>query len=472
MEDVFDSSPLRQYAPPHGPQGHRDSGSSTHSTQSANSFPTYGLIKVSNTDQGSSCDSFSLVSPQGSAYWNNNEMRGSPTSRKPSLGAVSQSRTTNPFHDGADTDPKTPMTPKTPIPGSSATFGKPLDTRQSVEVNQVLKPRKSFMRPPLDEHNKALQIPSEPFDRVRYLLDRIVTAHHSDHGVYLTGRFFISKEVFLQSHLGIPNGSVKIGIIQEVTSLLKKFVDGDESTSLGAVEATLHYYEKLMEAFGVFAPVSEEQATDSNSVVTSAASHLKRLQIERAESLDALTTPTESNNTQSSPLDHTESSVSVSSNEQKHKHRNSFAVLGKFKGKMKRRSVLSLDQQLTSQSSTSSPHLLLNTKSKEQLRDPNRQSQSTPTHTRSVSTATTVTTASSSSRSMRDVCTLQEYMSLLEKLHAATNETYGKLGPQPNDNEALEKVVLFMDSHVIAFIMRDVTQLALSFMKDMIQDYC
>jgi hypothetical protein len=174
------------------------------SNNSINSFPTYGLIKVSNSDD--------------SSEWSISEHVG--TRKRDSLKS----------------------TVSTIDHGSLPIY---------IDGSQLT------LTLPYQEFEDVIEHPSDPFDRIHSLLSRLVLSYKSEYGALISTGVFLNRKA-LEGLL--PNGSVKLGVMTELTSLLTKFSQGEELT-VEATEPTLRYYEKLLDAFDIL-----EETNDSHSV--------------------------------------------------------------------------------------------------------------------------------------------------------------------------------------------------------------
>lgn len=172
------------------------------SNNSLSSFPTYGLIKVSNSDDSTSEYSFAHEEVDRGD-------RAAPLRHR-------------------DTDPAF------------------VEIQWSTAVPQG--------------HHENLIIPTDAFDRAQFMLSRIALAHYSAAGASLSRDFFLNRRALEGV---VFNGSVKTGILHEVTMILRRFADG-EMIEMGAIEPTLRYYEKLLDAFDLLNDDSDDMSTHSS----------------------------------------------------------------------------------------------------------------------------------------------------------------------------------------------------------------
>lgn len=264
---------------------------STTSTHSNSTNYPVGLIKVYQSDEEFSTDSFSITSRKL------NDARSIISHVGPSY---AQNISTTSFSDTNDVDYET----MSPLAGESL-FDLWVDLSEA-------------------ERDK-LVIPVDGIERPKYVLDRIVQSFRSEKGAFLTDGVFLNHKIYQQSDV-ISNGSVKINIIQETIALLKKF-EGDfhEVLKLNSLEQTLSYYKKLMEAFDVFESNGSPNTT-SDALSTASSSNMP-IQPYRTISKESAVSVKKSNS---------------NTIEDKPKKRNSL-LLDKFKGKIKHKKRHSLN---------------------------------------------------------------------------------------------------------------------------------
>jgi len=296
-----------------------------------------------------------------------------------------------------------------------------------------------------DVERDHLVIPNDEKERIKYNLDKVVESFRSSKGTFLTSDIFLNQKIYQQEET-ISNGSVKINIIQEITSLLKKF-EGDhhDVSKFHALEPTLAYYSKLMDAFDVLQV--ENMTDDGSSETQSLASSMNN-------SLKIYKTISKDSTTNKLLLQQPSISQTDSHDSDKPKKRNS-ALLGKFRGKMKNKKRVSVNWE---------PQTQLQSPPKESLRPRSFQQ-----HSRSVSVSSTQTQGSS--RSAKDQASIYGYLEAIENLQITWNVVYGQnISPQSEIYEKLTLVVHFLTQYIIKFLMSDVTSLSLKYIKKRVKD--
>lgn len=288
-----------------------------------------------------------------------------------------------------------------------------------------------WFRTPDTERENAF-IPLDGIERPKYVLEKIVQSFRADKGAFLTRDIFLNNRIYQQSET-ILNGSVKINIIQEINSLLKKFKgDNLDLTTFNSLEQTLGYYKKLMDAFDVLQLETAQTLNDSTNASISSQSSNTSPQAYKTISRESTISAKKSNSNLS---------------DDKPKKRNSL-FLDKFKGKMKnsnkKRMSLNYD---THYSPTPSDQF--------------------NTHSRSVSVSSTA-----SSRSAKDQATIYEYLETIENLQITLSTIYDQQLTKRSAiyQEKLNSVIQFLSQYIIKFLLTDITALSLKYMKKSVKD--
>lgn len=379
--------------------------STTSSHSNLNNYPV-GLIKVYQSDEEFSNDSFSITSRKL------NDARSIISQVDPAH--VHNFSTTSSLSDTNDVS---------------------YDTAPTIDDDSLF--NLWFQTP--EKERESLVIPSGGLERPRYVLDKVVESFRSEKGAFLTSDIFLNQKIYQQPET-IINGSVKISIIQEINTLLRKFHgEFHDLSKFNTLEPTLAYYKKLMDAFDVLHVEASHSPACTNDSLSSTSS-INNQDVKPYKTVSKESTISSKKSNQS--LAETE----------KPKKRNSL-LLDKFKGKMKNRKRHSLNNW---ENHTSSDHLT----------PPNHDIR---THSRSISVSSTQTQASS--RSAKDQATIQEYLESIESLHLTLNMIYDQhISEQSETYSKLSLVIEFLSQYIVKFLMSDITSLSLKYIQQVVKD--
>ncbi|KAH3683022.1 hypothetical protein WICPIJ_005991 [Wickerhamomyces pijperi] len=102
-------------------------------------------------------------------------------------------------------------------------------------------------------------------------LSKLIQTHQNTKGVYLHPKLFVTPQIYDNDHAVMANGivqgvmiwdgSVKVGIINEVEGLLKTLLESGETGNAKDVEKSLRYFDKIVRAFKLVG--SEDQVKSS-----------------------------------------------------------------------------------------------------------------------------------------------------------------------------------------------------------------
>ncbi|CCH46970.1 hypothetical protein BN7_6577 [Wickerhamomyces ciferrii] len=419
------TSPPRRVFSDHHYQRDSIVSSPSFTSSNFNNFQV-GLVKVYQSDEECSTDSFSLNSKNfndvnnivSQVNNNNQDLNSSPSLKQ------SASNTTPAFDD-------------------RVLFNKWDDISTTQQEN--------------------LKIPESGIERSQYVLDKIIESYQSEEGaIFLTNNVFLNRKIYQQPET-ILNGSVKINIIQEISSLLRKFGgDNNDSNKLSTVEPTLLYYKKLMDAFDVFQTESQNSNSSFDSDTVSTNSSIMTSKPYKTSSRESLKNSL--NRTSSSiPITKTNSNTIPNNNKdlpsspdtEKKKKRNSL-ILDKFRGKIKakpKRHSLNPDTRLNQAQSSN-------------VTSPTIEKARVNLHSRSISVSSTA-----SSRSVKDQATIHEYIKAIENLQFTLNTIKRQISQNSGTVEQFNLVVNFLGENIVKFVMADITYLAIRFLKNSASEF-
>lgn len=261
-------------------------------------------------------------------------------------------------------------------------------------------------------------IPALPHDRALVVLSRVVDAYKSPHhGSFLSGNVFLNKRA-LESG-SITNASVKLGTLREVTSLFSKLSKG-EAIDVSSIDSVLLYYEKLLDAFDHLA---DDIAQDEVVRVHSSSSN-----IQRVESVTSTTASVMTANTMNSSLS------------RKHGDKRKGSIFNVFPSRRTKGNPRPSSTNLSSSPNVSTSKL----------------------HSKKTSISSTT-----SWKPHHDYCSMDQYIALIEPL---IQQLY-KFKGTDSTSDSFERLVQFTDEYLLQFIIRDVSQLSLKFMKEEYQAY-
>lgn len=271
----------------------------------------------------------------------------------------------------------------------------------SIKINEAL-PREIFASDFTKIHG---------IDQSKEILERIVESYNSETGGFLTKSIYLNHKIYSNKET-IMNGSVKINIIQEINELLRTFLPNEKGDfcykSLENVKATIAYYDKLMNAFGVLNRGTEEDSDFESN---------RNSQIYKTPSIES------TNSTASRPK------------------RNSI-IFNKLRPKVK----------------SPEPDLL-------------KRSVSNLKSSRTLSISTISSNNSVSARSIKDQASLTEYFQSVEFLYKTILEIHD-LYMDSNDSDIcnrLNYVIEFQSEFILKFLLQDIFNLLTKYMKRSIQ---